>query len=220
MHKTTKQLENLKTVNRILEELKRTGSQSAADLALKYNISVEGARQQLTKLMDKGLVAPEPAGNGVGRPSLKYSLTETGHRFFPDGHRELTVQILNTVEQVLGQNALDAVIHARAVEVEQRYRPMVDAVDTLEEKLDQIRIMRCNEGYMAEWRKEGETYLFIENHCPIGSAVQFCTGFCKAELNTLQSLLGDGYKVRREEHLPNGDRRCMYLINVSETVDN
>lgn len=210
-------MENLKTVDRILEELKRSGAQSAADLSSKYNISVEGARQQLTKLMDKGLVAPEPLANGVGRPALKYSLTETGHRFFPDGHRELTVQILNTVEQVLGQNALDAVIHARAVEVEQRYRPNVDKVNTLEEKLEQIRLMRCNEGYMAEWRREEDTYYFIENHCPIGSAVQFCTGFCKAELNTLQSLLGDKYEVKRDEHLPNGDRRCMYTINVRKT---
>lgn len=213
-------MENTKTINRILESLKRSGAQSAPDIARAFGITVEGARQQLSKLLDKGWVAPTSEAKGVGRPVVQYSLTEEGHRLFPDNHRELTVQILNTVEQILGQNALDAVIHARAVEVEQRYRTSVDAVDTLEEKLEQIKLMRCNEGYMAEWKKENETYLFIENHCPIGSAVQFCTGFCKAELNTMQKLLGDGFQVERKEHLPNGDRRCMYLISPIKVLEN
>lgn len=213
-------MENSKTYHRILELLKRSGAQSAPDVAREFGITVEGARQQLSKLLERGWVAPVADAKGVGRPILRYSLTDEGHKLFPDNHRELTVQILNTVEQVLGQNALDAVIHARAVEVEQRYRASVDAVDSLEEKMEQIKKMRCEEGYMAEWKKEGDTIYFIENHCPIGSAVQFCTGFCKAELNTMQKLLGEGYRVQRMEHLPNGDRRCMYVINPIKVLEN
>jgi predicted ArsR family transcriptional regulator len=216
--KTTKKLENSKTANRFLEDIKRAGRLSAAELSDKHGISVEGARQQLTKLMEKGWVVPEPEMKGVGRPALRYKLTEQGHDLFPDMYKELSVQILNSVDKVLGKEALDAVILARADEVESRYRAAVDEVHTIEEKLDVIRKMRCEEGYMAEWRLEDDIFVFVENHCPIGAAAHYCTGFCKAELKTMQRLLGSDYEVEREEHLPNGDRRCMYKIRVKMLV--
>jgi predicted ArsR family transcriptional regulator len=205
-------LENSKTGDKILAAIKYAGALSAAEIAEKFNMTVEGARVQLLKLTDKGLVMPMPESKGVGRPSLRYRLTENGHNIFPGMYKELTVQLLDTMEKVLGQERLEEVIAARAEEVEARYRSHVDEVNTIDEKLDVIRRMRCDEGYMAEWHKEEEMYIFIENHCPIGAAAHYCTGFCKGELKTMQRLLGDGYEVVREEHLPNGDRRCMYKI--------
>lgn len=205
-----------KTINQFLEYIKVNGPQSAGSLAKVFEITVEGARLHLAKLASEDLIQPEVINNGVGRPSLLYNLTSKGHKKFPDSHQELTIQILNTVENVLGQNALNAIINARAIDADKRYSNELKDLLSLEEKLEKLSSIRSGEGYMAEWKKDGKDYLFIENHCPIGTAATHCQGFCSAELNTLRSILGESFSVERSEHLPEGGRRCSYRIKTGE----
>jgi predicted ArsR family transcriptional regulator len=66
---------------------------------------------------------------------------------------------------------------------------------------------------MADWRQEPDgSLLLIENHCPICSAATACQGFCRAELEVFQSVLGPDTTIRREEHIVSGGRRCSYRI--------
>ncbi|MOA56535.1 hypothetical protein D3C78_1805330 [compost metagenome] len=67
---------------------------------------------------------------------------------------------------------------------------------------------------MAELRKDGADYLFIENHCPICSAAKACMGFCRSELELFRNVLGEGVNVDREEHILAGARRCAYRVSV------
>ena len=69
------------------------------------------------------------------------------------------------------------------------------------------------EKVMAELRKDGPDFLFIENHCPICSAAKTCMGFCRSELELFHKVLGDEFRVRREEHILTGARRCAYRID-------
>lgn len=209
-------MQKSKTINQFLEYLKLHGPQSAGSLAKVFEITVEGARLHLAKLASEDLIQPESNNTGIGRPSLLYKLTAKGHKKFPDSHQELTIQILNTVENVLGQNALNAIINARALDADLRYSNALKDLFSLEEKLEKLSTIRSGEGYMAEWKKDGKDYLFIENHCPIGTAASHCQGFCNAELNTLRSLLGESFSVERSEHLPEGGRRCSYRIKTDE----
>ena len=176
-------------------------------------MTVEGARLQLAKLAEEGFVEQIISSKGVGRPTILYRLTEKGNRRFPDSHTELTVQILTTVQHVLGQNALNAIITSSAVAADSKYAAHLHGAGSLEEKLDRLAAVRSEEGYMAEWKKEGDNYLFIENHCPISSAAKQCQGFCQAELNTFHNLLGPGVSVERTEYLLNDARRCAYRIS-------
>ena len=65
---------------------------------------------------------------------------------------------------------------------------------------------------MAEVRRDGRDFLFIENHCPICAAATACQGFCATELDLFRSALGPGVTVERAEHILSGDRRCAYRI--------
>jgi len=215
LHKTRKNLQKPKTINQFLEYIKLNGPQSAGSLAKVFDITVEGARLHLSKLAAEELIQPESNNSGQGRPSLIYKLTGKGHNKFADSHQELTIQILNKVEAVLGKNALHAIINARAMETDKRYSNELEGTVTPEEKLNKLAELRSGEGYMAEWKKEGSEFLFIENHCPIGTAASHCQGFCNAELNTLRSVLGNEFEVERIEHLPEGGRRCCYRIKIN-----
>ena len=85
----------------------------------------------------------------------------------------------------------------------------------LQERIARLAAIRTREGYMAEWTKDDEGYLLVENHCPICAAATICQGFCRAELAVFQEVLGEEAQITRVEHIPAGARRCAYRITTS-----
>lgn len=106
-------------------------------------------------------------------------------------------------------------ITSRADEQYQRYAMVLKGRKSTQAKLEALAELRSAEGYMAEVRKEGQGFTFIENHCPICAAAKACQAFCSSELNTFQRLLGDGCQIRRTEHITGGARRCAYTVEVA-----
>ena len=83
----------------------------------------------------------------------------------------------------------------------------------LKEKLRRLVRIRVAEGYMAELVPEkGDTFLLVENHCPICAAAKVCRGFCTTEQDLFRAVLGQNVTVERVEHIVVGDRRCAYGI--------
>ena len=63
------------------------------------------------------------------------------------------------------------------------------------------------------------SWLLIENHCPICSAAKNCPRFCESELELFEKLLGDQVEIKRTEYLLEGNRRCAYKISKIETEE-
>src|SRR5262249_729304 len=104
------------SADRLLILLKMRGPQTTSALGEAAGVTGEAARQQLARLAADGLVAPRVERRGVGRPAHVWALTEAGNARFPDAHGELTAQLIRTIRTQLGEDALDQVIDARAVE--------------------------------------------------------------------------------------------------------
>lgn len=198
-----------------LEILKQQGPLSISDIAELMEVTVEGARFHLLKLEKDGFVKSTAKAEGRGRPKQIWSLTQKGHNRFPDAHAELTANLINMMRDTLGEGAVEQVIERHQNNVRSRYLNEIDLSDSLEKRLEKLAKIRTREGYMAEYKKEDDSFLFIENHCPICSAAKVCQGFCRAEKNVFQSVLGDNVKVERVEHIIKGARRCCYRITKS-----
>lgn len=193
--------------------LKTRGPQPTAVVASELGISNEGARFQLTKLSEDGLVSCRSVSKGVGRPTLIWELTDKGLTRFPNTHAELTVQLIDNVIDTLGEEALQAIIENREKKVAARYQQALTGAVTMEEKLTRLAAIRNQEGYMSEWAATENGFVFIENHCPICAAAKQCKNFCQAEFATFQQLLGNEVHINRTEHIVNGARRCVYEIS-------
>ncbi|RKO71745.1 transcriptional regulator [Sphingobacterium puteale] len=198
--------------DRILMLLKMRGEVTAAQVATELLITKEGARKHLLNLANQGLIESYARSEGIGRPSTYYCLSALGLSKFPDSHADITVQLLQSIKQLLGENALDLLITDRETKVYQRYKNALSGMETLEKKLDMMATKRTEEGYMAEWKKEAESYLFIENHCPICAAATECQGFCRSELHNFQQLIGPSYTINRIEYIIEDGTRCTYRI--------
>lgn len=93
-------------------------------------------------------------------------------------------------------------------------REMADCRST-EDRIAALVDIRTREGYMATWeRSEDNTYLLIENHCPVCAAARACQGLCRAELDIFRAVLGADVEVTRTDHILAGARRCAYRIRL------
>jgi predicted ArsR family transcriptional regulator len=188
------------------------GPMTASVLAKDFEMTSEGMRLHLLKLEESGLVRSESQTKGVGRPTILYSLTSMSGKQFPDNHANLTVQILESVQRILGSDALQKLVDDKKAKDFQRYEKALENAITLDEKLERLTDIRNKEGYMAEWSKEGNEWFFFENNCPICKAAAQCDGFCRAEIENIQRLLGEKLDIERTDHTVEGDRRCTYVI--------
>jgi len=202
----------MKTTDRILESIKRNGAVTAKQLSEEFGMTSMGARQHLQALEEDGLLQFEDIKAKVGRPNRHWSLTQKGHDQFSDRHRDLTIQVIDAVEHLFGQEGLAKVALERENSVFQSYRTAMQDCLTLPSKLQKLVELRSAEGYMAELQETPSGFLFIENHCPICKAATRCRSLCQSELNVFQRLIGDDYLVSRTEHIVEGERRCVYRI--------
>ncbi|WP_417279751.1 helix-turn-helix transcriptional regulator [Celeribacter sp.] len=199
---------------RILMTLKMHGAMTSAQVGKQLQITGEAARQQLAKLMDDGLVTEERRAAGRGRPAIYWHLTEKAQTRFPDTHAALTVEILNNISAVLGDEALDKIIAAREAGTEAQYRAAMTGCTDLATRVHKLAQLRKDDGYMATVEDPGDGTLYlIENHCPICAAASICQGFCRAEMEVFRAILGPGVQIERAEHILSGGRRCTYVIS-------
>ena len=197
----------------MLFQLKTRGPQSAGELATKLEITPMAVRQHLAALEDECLVEYRDERRSVGRPARIWRLDARASERFPDGHAELTVELLEAMRESLGERALDQLIATRSARQLDRYRESLPGADApLPERLDALAQLRSDEGYMAEWQRDRDGYLMIENHCPICAAARACQGLCRDELELFRSVLGQDVTVERTEHALLGARRCAYRI--------
>ncbi len=199
--------------DRILYQIKRLGPQSVKSLAATLEVTTMGVRQHLNQLEEDGLVTslpeePQPRG----RPLKPWKLTGKGHLRFPDGHSQVTSDLIISVREIFGDAGVDKIIKKRTSDTYRQYQASLDLLPGLAEKIQDLARLRTNEGYMANTHKDGKEFVLTEDHCPICVAAKTCQGFCESELEVFQKLFKGQATVKREDHLITGARRCSYRI--------
>ncbi|SHM24813.1 transcriptional regulator [Roseibium suaedae] len=201
-----------RTRTRLLHALKLSGPQTAAELASAQSVTPVAVRQHLDGLLADGLVLFEDVKGTVGRPKRQWSLTEAGHRQFPDNHSGLILNLLDGLKEIYGESGVEQLISHREQSSRRTYGEALRGKETLKERLEALAELRSREGYMASVEQQGNGFLLIENHCSICAAATACQGFCRSEMRLFQDVLGEGVSLSREEHLLSGGRRCVYRI--------
>jgi len=197
----------------ILNALKKLGESRADDLAAPLGLTAMAVRQHLYQLQDEGAVTCISKASGRGRPAKLWLLTPKADVYFQDAHRDLSLDLIDSIKTVLGDDALETLIAHRSQKQAETYRAAISAGNNLPEKLNLLAGERSSEGYMADVAEtEDGGFSFIENHCPICEAAKACSGLCAKELEVFKELFGTGVIVEREEHLLAGARRCSYTV--------
>lgn len=197
---------------RIMNLIKTQGDMSVKVLAEQLQMTTMGAGQHLNKLLDKGLLKNYQQKQQRGRPISLWKLTAQGHAQYTDRHANLTVDLINLVEESFGQQGLDKIIQARSDQSLAIYLKALTNL-SLVDKVQRLAQIRSDEGYMATVITEQDGFVLIENHCPICAAANACQGFCQRELENFQACFDGVANVERSQHILEGDSRCCYKIS-------
>jgi predicted ArsR family transcriptional regulator len=203
---------------RIVDHLKRAGGSTTGTIADALGVTTQAVRPQLVELEERGLVASTTLSTGTrGRPPVGWTLTPLAIELFPDRHGDLTVELLRTMRETLGDAALESVLAARdathLADLNTHLQP-VPAAD-LAARAAVLAEQRSLQGYMAEVVDDGDDLLLIEHHCPVCAAATECQSLCRNELAMFQTAMGPQAEVTRSQHLLSGDERCVYRIRTA-----
>jgi predicted ArsR family transcriptional regulator len=199
---------------RIVECLKRVESSTAGTLADQFGLTDTAVRQHLDGLEALGLVERRSSPTeGRGRPPVLWALTPLAAELFPDRHADLTVDLIESIREALGEDALHAVVQARANRQLAAYVSAMPAEGDVALRVRSLVELRTTEGYLAELDTEGDDVVLTEHHCPIHDAAAACPSLCGAELELFRSALGPNVRVERDQHLLGGQARCTYRIS-------
>ncbi|MBE7557147.1 MAG: transcriptional regulator [Anaerolineales bacterium] len=198
------------TRRRILTLLKEEKELTADQLAEILGISSVAVRRHLTKLESDQLVEYKEVQRGMGRPSFVYHLGEAAATFFPRRYEELANTVLETIKDLYGADAVDAVFRVRSEQLISDYRHKING-KTLDARLEQVTQLREADGYMSSWEQDQNgTFILREANCPIINVVAGCGAACNHDQAILETLLDA--EVTRKGHLVKGDGACIYEV--------
>ena len=200
----------------VLYAVRRRGEATAEQVAEQLDITVSGARQQLSALAGDGLVdtgeLPSPEGRR-GRRTLVYSATPAADAYFPKAYGELTNELLGYVADT-DRELLDQLFakrrEARVANAQQR----LASKRTLRGKVAELARILDEDGYLASWEQAGPGgFRIIEHNCAIWAVAERYGQACTSELEFIRTVL-DGAHVERVQHMVAGARRCAYEVSA------
>ena len=194
----------------ILAFLKTHGHASLGEIAAHLEVSKQGALRHLEALEADGLatVASAPP-HGRGRPENVYQLTAAAGEHFPDGHRELTRELV----EFMSDAQLKHFFERRAARLEAEYAPRLAGLD-FEARVRELAKLASEHGHMAEVVDLAEGGLAIRHcNCPIQD-VAARTGLpCVNEQQMYERLLGSS--VTRSTWMAEAANDCTYEVKKS-----
>ena len=200
----------------LLTAIKQLGMASATDLANQLGLTREAMRLQLQLLQELGLVKSETGKvKGAGRPTLLFSLTNEGEHLFPKHYDQLTLTLIDTVQDQLGEEQLVKVLAAISDKQVQQWQKKMQGL-TLREKLEALKHFYFQNDPFTEVVDDDTGLWLIEKNCPFLNLANERPPLCSVTVSTLMRLLG--VVVKREKRFQDGDGFCAFHIFADQPI--
>jgi predicted ArsR family transcriptional regulator len=202
------------TRGKIVAELRRLGTASAADLAKGFGLSPNAVRQQLVVLERDGLVVEKPVRRGPTKPTLEFSLTPEADKLFPQAYDKLLGAVLREVREQFGAPAVDRIfdgLSKRAVEKAQR----TITSEKPEERVAQLTEMLRESGVVAEYSLIDGGFALHEHSCPYSTVAKDHPEMCQVIHHVIEETIGE---QKQTESLITGGKECRFEIKPTATA--
>src|SRR5205807_3379646 len=195
----------------ILVFLKVHGQASLAEVAAHLEVSKQGALRHLEALEASGLATVAPAdAHRRGRPEHVYKLTAAAGEHFPDGHRDLTAELVD----FMTNEQLKQFFERRAARLEAEYAPRLAGLD-FEARVRELARLATEHGHMAEVVELDEGGLAIRHcNCPIQDVAARTGLTCVNQQHMYERLLSAD--VERTTWMAEAADDCTYVMKENE----
>lgn len=208
------------TRNRVARSILDHGPSTAAELALRLELTQAAVRRHLDALVSEGVVEPREkrvyGARSRGRPAKVFALTDCGRDAFEQAYDQLAVDALGWIAQAAGggaegEAAVAEFARARLAAQAEGYRRAVEAAGP-EKRAEALARALTADGYAATARSapssQGEQ--LCQHHCPVAHVAEQYPQLCEAETEVFSRVLGT--HVQRLATIAHGDGVCTTFI--------
>jgi len=197
------------TRRRVATSLLENGPSTAAGLAERLALTPAAVRRHLDSLVAAGLAEPQTprtiTTRGRGRPAKYFTLTGPGRDTFTQAYDDLAVSALRFLAEAGGPDAVADFARRRTAELEERYRPRVQAADP-SDRAEVLAGALSEDGYAASVLGAPIGDQLCQHHCPVAHVAAEFPELCEAETEVFARLLGR--HVQRLATIAHGDGVC------------
>ncbi|GAA1126438.1 transcriptional regulator [Streptomyces javensis] len=213
------------TRNRVARSILDHGPSTAAELALRLELTQAAVRRHLDTLVADGVVEPREkrvyGARGRGRPAKVFALTDCGRDAFDQAYDKLAVDALRWIEQSAGggeagRAAVAAFARARLAAQAEEYRGAVEAAAP-GSRTEALAGALSADGYAATARSAPVGEQLCQHHCPVAHAAERYPQLCEAETEVFSQLLGT--HVQRLATIAHGDGVCTTFVPKTGKVE-
>ena len=207
------------TRDRVARTILENGPSTAADLALRLDLTPAAVRRHLDQVVDEGIVESRDqkvyGTRGRGRPAKVFALTEAGRDSFDQQYDDLAVQAMRFLAETQGEDAVLEFARRRVAFVGRDYAAVMAADPDLTPAEALAKVFTQN-GYAASVRdlapvngiSVGEQ--LCQQHCPVSHVAHEFPQLCEAETEAIAAVLGT--HVQRLATIAHGDGVCTTCI--------
>ncbi len=197
----------------VLYALRRRGQGTVEDIARNLDMTVSGARQHLSALVEDGLAEateiPRPEGQR-GRPQLEYVVSDRADNLFPKAYGELTNELLGYMSES-DSTLVDQLFARRRDERVRNAQARLGPLKSLKAKVTELTRILDEDGYLATCDPMRGGYRIIEHNCAILAVARKYGQACTSEIDFIRTVL-PGTTVERVSHIIEGAHHCAYEV--------
>lgn len=201
------------TRGKIVAELRRRGSASAADLASSFGLSPNAVRQQLVVLERDELVVEKSVRRGPTKPTLEFSLTPQADSLFPQQYDKMLAAVLREVKVQYGTPAVESIFNGISQRAVAGAKRKITA-NNAEGRVAQLTNVLREHGVVAEYSLIDGGYLLHEHNCPYSGVVQEHPQMCQVIHDVIDETLGGNHT--QTESLATGGKSCRFELHPVE----
>nr|WP_284561105.1 metalloregulator ArsR/SmtB family transcription factor [Bacillus sp. T2.9-1] len=199
------------TKDKILHFLKKEGALTVNEFTDRLQITHMAVRKHLTILEKDGLIQSELVKQPMGRPIQSYTLAERAEYFFPKSYEGISIDLLNDVKELYGDDSVQQLFNKREERLTNEYISRMSD-KTPSEKMQEMVEIQNEKGYMADLSKvDDHTFEITEYNCPILEVAKEFKVACRCETVMLKNVLGTN-TVSRTCCRTEGDNHCKFLV--------
>ncbi len=199
------------TREKILQTLLRSPRSTIHQLAEAVGINQISVRHHLTNLQMEALVEADEERHGVGRPRLVYFLTENGLERFPTRYLRLTTRLLTQIKEKLPDTIIGELFKEVATGLADQHQEQLKGL-SIEKRLDTVKELLADEGFVVEWEKKGSEYHIHEITCPYLQVGQSHPEICAVDETLISRMLS--LPAHKIQCILSGAAHCTYVVTA------
>lgn len=205
----------LTTKEKLLNLLKKETEMTVSQMAQALGITEMAVRKHLNILERDSFIHISELKQPLGRPVQVFSLTSQADVLFPKSYDNLTVDFLNDLQTLQGNDIIDQLFEKRRQRLADNYSSYMKNTLSNEEMVETLKNIQVEKGYMADVIKiDDNKFELIEHNCPIFEVAKNFEQACNCETNMFKEVLNTS-GVRRTSCKADGDNHCHFLIEFT-----